>query len=425
MDLLVKLSSDNTYPNPLSVLLKVVQTELGEFKLAMLSSHKLPTASFQVTGFCSEQHCPIYTAEEMLNGSPNFPVLNGEFIESWKTHSKAFKISCETCPDLFQGELKYFGEAIVIPIWIRGRVARWIVIVDYQLEQSPSDLMLLTESPDLSKLSLLLNYALTNILRTEQKRQLDKARLWIDEELQEISRLQSLLLPVEDLKIEGIQIAYKFKAYKDAGGDYLDLFQLPSPNDNSSIVRWGGIIADVTGHGPSAAVESAMVDAILRTFPGNENSTPADAANYLNKYFFTRRDRGKFVTAKLFSYKSDTKILRYVSAGHPNGYIKRGSEVIQLNKSLGIPIGVLPDYQWGYQEFEMQQGDILFIYTDVVLETRSLNGEEFGIERLSDTLMRAPESADALIDFIENALFEFSGQNHLKDDLTLSAIKIL
>jgi len=416
MDLLAKLSCDRAYSNPLAVLLDVVKTELESFKLAMISSHKLLPATFQVTGFCNEQYCPVYTAEEMLNGSPNFPILDGEFVEGWKAGSSAFKISCDTCPDLFQGELKYFGEALVVPIWIKGRAERWIVLVDYQSENVVLDL---------PKLSLLLNYTLTNILRSEQKRQLDKARLWIDYELKEISRLQSLLLPTSDLKIDATELAFKFKAFKDAGGDYLDLFQLPSFSNAPSAVHWGGIIADVTGHGPSAAVEAAMVDAILRTFPGGESSTPADAVNYLNKNFFTRRDRGKFVTAMLFTYRSDTKVLRYVSAGHPNGYVKRGSQVIVLDQSKGIPIGVVSDYQWEFHEFVMREGDILFIYTDVVLETRSLKGEEFGKDRLQQVILESPACPHKLIDKIENELFEFNGQQVLKDDLTLSAIKIL
>jgi len=424
MDLLVKLSSDKTYKNPLAVLLDVVKTEISHFKLAMISAHNLLPGTFQVTGFCNEHHCPVYTAEEMLNGSPNFPILDGEFVEGWKTNSNALKISCETCPDLFQDDLKYFGEALVIPIWINGRVERWIVLVDYQSSFNNQDERR-KSTPDLSKLSLLLNYALTNILRTEQKRQLDKARLWIDEELHEISRLQSLLLPHRDLKIPGTELAFTFKAYKDAGGDYLDLFKLPSPTGEPDIFNWGGIIADVTGHGPSAAVEAAMVDAIMRTFPGNKDTTPADATNYLNKHFFTRRDRGKFVTAMLFLYHSDNQILRYVSAGHPNGYIKRGSEIIVLDQSKGIPVGVLPDYQWEYQEFKMNADDILFIYTDVVLETRNGSGEEFGEGRLSETLKTAPNCPHELISYVEQALLDFNGNSELNDDLTLSAIKVL
>ena len=413
MSLLLSLSGTESYENPLATLVEIVLQEIDSFKLALINARNLKPATFQVTGFGSEDYSPVYTAEEMLNTSPDFPVLEGRFIESWKSISDPFEISCESCPDLFQGELKYFGRAIVIPIWVNSEVERWVVLVNYPDNSVKSNL---------DKLSLLLNYALTNILRNEQKRQLDKARKWIDFELSEISRIQSLLLPVSDLEISGTEVAFKFKAFKEAGGDYLDLFELPRINGEH--LRWGGIIADVTGHGPSAAVEAAMVDAILRTFPGNDSSTPAEVANYLNHHYFTKRDRGKFVTAMLFSYRGDTKKLSYVSAGHPNGLIKRGNEVFTLDKSQGIPIGVLRDYQWEAHEFDMLPGDILFICTDVVLETRSPQGEEYGSERLEAILKEAPACPHKVIEIIEQSLFEFNDRKDLQDDLTLSAIQL-
>ena len=415
MYFLAQLSKDDSYDNPLAILQQVVASEVEHAKMAMLISHDLPASHFQVTGFCNPDYCPVYTAEEMLTPSNNFPILVGTFIEDWKNKPNPCIIRCADCPELFQQELKFFGEAIVIPIWMHGEVERWVVIVDYGKEG---------ENIDLSKLSLLLNYALSNILRAEQKRQLDKARRWIDEELAEISRLQSLLLPPDDLQIPGTQIAFKFKAFKQAGGDYLDIFSLPSHQATPQSHRWGGVIADVTGHGPSAAVEAAMVDAIFRTFHGDETTTPADAANYLNKNFFTRRDRGKFVTAKLFSYRSFTRRLRYVSAGHPSGYIKRGEQVFILDESQGIPIGVLPDYQWQCHEFSVEPGDILFVYTDVVLETRNPDEEEFGEQRLRSILEQVEACPRVLVDRVEQALVEFSSAPQLQDDLTLCAIKI-
>jgi len=419
--LLVNLSKDTTYKNPLSVLYDVAKSEIRHFKLSMITSYKLEQGCFQLTGSCDENQCPIYTAEEMLKGSPKFSTVKGQFIEQWKKDSSPFRISKSKCPELFQCELNDFKEALVIPIWIKGEIERWIVIFDCQQDDLTRD----REPYDLTKLSLLLNYALTNILRSEQKRQLDKARSWIDEELHEISRLQSLLLPKNDLEIEGTEIAFTFKSYKEAGGDYLDLFALASNLDKTNRPNWGGIIADVTGHGPSATVEAAMVDAILRTFPKAQDSTPAKAATYLNKHFFTRRDRGKFVTAMLFSFNKDSHILKYVSAGHPNAFVKRGKQVIPLDKSKGIPIGVIQDYQWQFKEFKMQTNDILFIYTDVVLETRSLKGEDFGEQRLVEALKSASEVPKQLVAEIEQALLTFNGLNELQDDLTLSAIKIL
>ncbi len=419
--LLVNLSKDASYHNPLSVLYEVVKTEITPCKLLMITSYKLPNGSFQLTGSCDDHQCPIYTAEEMLKGSPKFSRLEADFIDKWKSICSPFSVFKDDCPELFQAELKNYSVAHIIPIWIKGEIERWVVIVDIEACKNQTN-----NCPyDLSKLSLLLNYALTNILRSEQKRQLDKARSWIDEELHEISRLQSLLLPRQDLEIEGTEIAFTFKSYKEAGGDYLDLFPFASTDSKGNLPNWGGIVADVTGHGPSATVEAAMVDAILRTFPKGKDTTPAKAATYLNKHFFTRRDRGKFVTAMLFSYRSDSRLLRYVSAGHPNAFVKRGDQVIPLDQSKGIPIGVLQDYQWEYKEFKIEANDILFIYTDVVLETRNLKGEDFGEQRLIDRLKTASEDPKILVAEIEQALLDFNGLNELQDDLTLSAIKIL
>ena len=415
MDFLIQLSDDETYDNPLSILLDIAISEFSDVKLAMINAHNLSPEKFQITDFCDQSYCPVYSAEEMLNGGPTFPIRNGKFIEAWKNLTLPIKISLTSCSTLLDLELESYEEAIVIPIWMKGKVIRWLVLVEYKRN---------VEDLDLTRLSLLMNYALTNILRTEQKRQLDKARQWIDKELSDISRIQSLLLPHKELKIEGIQIAFKFKAYREAGGDYLELAKLPNLDNDEKVIRWGGGIADVTGHGPSAAVEAAMFDAILRTFPAQTDSTPADVAKYTNKNFFTRRDRGKFITALFFAYRSDTKLLRYVSAGHPNGYIKRGNEVIMLDQSLGIPIGVLPDYEWEFKEFYMKSGDIFFMYTDVVLETRNQNNEEFGAKRLFHTIQQSPNCPHKLVDQVESTLLNFAGSKQLMDDLTISAIKL-
>jgi len=253
MDFLVQLSGDESYTNPLAVLLNIANSEFTNAKLAMINAYNLDPERFQITDFCDQNTCPIYSAEEMLNGGPTFPIQQGKFIEFWKKLTYPVKISLSTCSTLLELELEKFEEAIVIPIWMKGSVLRWIVLVDYKLS---------IEDIDLTKLSLLMNYALTNILRTEQKRQLDKARLWIDKELSEISRIQSLLLPQEDINIDSTQIAFKFKAYREAGGDYLEVAKLPLYEEKFNVISWGGCIADVTGHGPSAAVEAAMFDAI-------------------------------------------------------------------------------------------------------------------------------------------------------------------
>ena len=173
------------------------------------------------------------------------------------------------------------------------------------------------------------------------------------------------------------------------------------------------------------------LNAILRTYDADklqdkdQGGGPAAVVEYVNKYFFTSKLRGKFITANLFYYDTNTRVLQYTSAGHPMSYVKRrGSQLICLDLSQGIPIGIMKDYQWSNGEIQLREGDILFMYTDVVLETRNAQDNEFGAARLESVIAASDACPHGVVDDVEQALYKFSGQNKLTDDLTLCAIQI-
>ncbi len=90
---------------------------------------------------------------------------------------------------------------------------------------------------------------------------------------------------------------------------------------------WGVLVGDVSGHGAAAAMEAVQFDAILRTYTGDGAPPPAGAATYTNRYFFSRRSRGHFMTLLAMVYRPDTRILSYLSAGHPPLLHRRGNAV--------------------------------------------------------------------------------------------------
>ncbi len=253
---------------------------------------------------------------------------------------------------------------------------------------------------------------------------LQEARTWIDKELGEMSRVQHLLLPDNDLKIPGVELAFRFKVYRSSGGDYIDITSLDRDRPEGEPHAFGAIIADVTGHGPSATIEAVMLDAILRTYkPAEPVEGPGSVLSYINQHFFTRRERGRFVTAFLFNYLPESRTLRYACAGHPHGYIKRGREVIRLDQG-SIPVGIMPDFEWDTYQIPVQQGDILFMYTDVVIETRDARGEEFGFDRLESVVADSGSCPHRVVDNVEQALQHYSGRRSFDDDLTLCCIQI-
>lgn len=258
-------------------------------------------------------------------------------------------------------------------------------------------------------------------LRSTQK-ELIKAKQWIENELEEISNIQQLLLPDKNLHIPGSVISYTYHAMTFAGGDYIDMVDLTKER-TSGAHDVGVIVADVTGHGPSAAVEAAMLDAILRTFkPSEESEGPSEVLNYINQHFFTRKERGRFLTAIIFRYLADERMLSYANAGHPHAYIKRGDTLLSL-KNGGIPIGVARDYSWDSYKIAIKPGDTLFVYTDVVIETKNSKGEYFGFKLLEKALLEASDEPSQLISSVELKMRGFCECEILEDDMTICAIQ--
>ena len=413
---LTKLSQIESFSNSLTFLHSILSTELGNCTWAVINSLDLEENYFQISNYCHSDGQPVYKVGEILKRTNDQRIFCGEFIEQWQKMSSPAHVYKTDCAELFQDDLHQYDSVLVMPILLDAKVERWVLILTTEVD---------IHSLDLSKLNLLVNFAASSLTRAEEKKKLQEITNWREQELSEISRLQHLLLPEEDLAIPGIELAFKFKVYQEAGGDYFDVSSLSKNKLDDGPHKFGVMIADVTGHGPSAAVEAAMFDAILRTFtPNDTNVKPAQVIEYVNTHFFTRKNRGKFITAIAMAYDPDTKTLCYASAGHPYGYIKRGNTLIRLDQGKDIPIGVLKEYQWSNHEIQILHHDIIFLYTDVVLETRNTQQEQFGFDRLEKVLIEAEACPHCLVDDVADALTDFNESDEFCDDLTLCAIEV-
>ncbi|MFT4940671.1 MAG: sigma-B regulation protein RsbU (phosphoserine phosphatase) [Paraglaciecola sp.] len=318
-------------------------------------------------------------------------------------------------------QFHYLGETWVLPLLASdqtnmqvGPINKWLLLADPEKN---------LHRIEIENFYLKIGWALTCSRLHQSKLELNKATDWIEQELDEMSRLQQLMLPDKNTKIPGTEIAFTYRAMNGAGGDYIDFLSLEEDKTTSNPHAMGIIMADVTGHGPSAAVEAAMLDAILRTFKRADDTVkPSQVLDYVNKYFFTRRERSSFLTANIFHYTPKNRLIRYASAGHPHAYLKRGQTLIKLAEG-GIPIGVIREYQWETYQQEVQKGDILFIYTDVVIETKSPIHGEFGFQRLEQALCTGENNPNLLIAHIEEQLQEFCLCSRFEDDMTMCAIQ--
>ena len=79
-----------------------------------------------------------------------------------------------------------------------------------------------------------------------------------------------------------------------------------------------------------------------------------------------------------------------------------------------------------YEEmrFKIIKDDSLLLYSDCLTESKNLNNDEYGIERLQESLGRAKGSAGDMLQAVLKDFFDFVGNVELTDDLTVILLKM-
>ena len=308
---------------------------------------------------------------------------------------------------------------LAIPLANGGELTHWVVFAS-SLSKRFAQLAL-------EQLLLHVNLAASLIVRPIALRSLTRESRRQRREIESLADIQKLLLP-DNPQIRGLEYAAHWQPAETAAGDYYEMSNLTefAPEDFKPTGDdiWGVIVADVSGHGAAAAMEAAQFDAIMRTYRGDGLPPPAGAITYANRYFFSRRNRGHFMTVFAVIYRPDTRILSFLSAGHPGAFLRRGNEVITLGEGDQIPLGVLRDYEYRNNEVTLQSGDLLVLYTDGLTEARDAHERMFGVDRLRQLVADSPASPRALCERVIAAVTEHQGSTIGSDDQTLIVLAI-
>ena len=183
-------------------------------------------------------------------------------------------------------------------------------------------------------------------------------------------------------------------------------------------------LGDVPGKGLPAAVVMAMIQEELEhriTSCATTICDPATTMLRLDAYLKPLLSRNRFATAAL-GYLHDDGTLRIANAGHSQPLIARRDGTVQTIDSTGPVLGLLPSSSWRSVSLNLQRGDTVLFYTDGATEA---GREEFGIERLKNTLNDAARERDASSRSIATAVAR-AVRNHASptDDLTLLVARL-
>ena len=188
--------------------------------------------------------------------------------------------------------------------------------------------------------------------------------------------------------------------------------------------RFTLVVADVSGHGASAAIVMAMIRAVLHAHDRTLDDPPA-LLHHLNRHFRYLWSTTMFTTAIVAVLDVERRTLRVSSAGHPAPLLVRGTDVSELpvaNARLLFwdELGEVPCL-----EQPLEPGDRVIFYTDGVTDRRNAAEVLFDLPRLIRNVASVcNRDIGAMVGHLVQELDAFGAQTEPDDDQTLLAIEI-
>ncbi len=241
--------------------------------------------------------------------------------------------------------------------------------------------------------------------------------------LEKASMIQQKLMPKSNPQVDGYDIAGKSVSCDETGGDYYDFI---SPHEWGQD-KIGIVVADVIGHGISAALLMTSVRAFFRErilSPGSGVSIVTDVNKRLHQDI---EELNLFVTMFYSEIDLQQKCLRWVHAGHESALsYDPATDIFDTLGGEGLPLGVMEEWKYEEATIPIRPGQIFLIGTDGIKEACNLQNEHFGNGRLLSVIKsNHQKSAKEMLAEVYTALDSFRGLAERKDDETLVIIKAL
>jgi len=249
----------------------------------------------------------------------------------------------------------------------------------------------------------------------------DNARLLVshmekekqDGEMSIARNVQKALLPEQMPDIPGYQFYASYEAAQAVGGDYFDVIRL---SDRKICLAFG----DVAGKGvPASLVMSRLSSAVQSTM--QFVSDGVDAVNRINNHMCNRACEGRFVTFVLTIIDLKTNKMQVVNAGHMSPIIRKpdGSFEEFPEEAIGVPIGVLEDFEFTATNRTIAPGETVVIYTDGVSEAMDHDSTLYGLDHLREFVCQGPADPAELGQLILVDVKRHANGRPQNDDITL------
>ncbi len=254
-------------------------------------------------------------------------------------------------------------------------------------------------------------------------------RVTMKRDLEIAREIQQWLVPDHPPTVAGLDIAFATRPQNTVAGDYYDAFFRPLPPRDSVSPPLFVVVADVAGKSVPAALLMATFQASLSALAATP-VTLDEIVVGLDRYCRAHSLEGRrFTTAFLAEVDPRTREMIFVNAGHNDPILRRVSGQIERLSTGGPPFG-LPLFTeepvpYPSGRVKLQPGDLLFIFTDGVVEAVNDAGEEYGEARLVPCIRNAPsESSEQTLRRAMADVNAFVGFARQHDDITCLVLRV-
>ncbi len=255
-----------------------------------------------------------------------------------------------------------------------------------------------------------LNENMEAVQKVRIERETYEKELLIGEEV------QRSILPKKLPNFPGVEMAARFIAAKEVGGDFYDFLV-------GDLLMLS--IADTSGKGISACLYSLSVRSMLRSYGKIHQELDVILKETNNLFCLDTGDTGVFVTAFVGYFDPKTKVFNYSNCGHfPALQLKKNGELHKLS-TKGMALGVVPFDHVATDKAQLETGDLLILFTDGIVEAHNDKMELFGERRLIESLqMKKDWEPQKIVDEIIKEVALFAEGSPQFDDLSLIVIRV-
>jgi hypothetical protein len=206
-------------------------------------------------------------------------------------------------------------------------------------------------------------------------------------ELEVAKKIQDFFLPAGTVALGDWAAHGRTVQMAGLGGDYFEIKPLPP-------THLLAFLGDVSGHGVPAALIMAMAKVLVEDGCSRPPDLP-QLARSLNTVILSNFRRKWMMTGMFILIDTDSHRVCLLNAGHPQALHIRHGEVFQEWGRPGFPLGVRAEPDYPPDEFVLEAGDTLIVFSDGLLEAHQPDGEPIGTTRLRATLpgLLAPTAA--------------------------------